>query len=635
MTYVYSFEVAAIFISLAVWVSLFQQKIISTKTVHLFSLLNSLVLWSGLFDLISIVLLFYPQNHPAWLHYLVNVCYQISFHCVPITFYYCMFFFTEKNSPISIKAHFLEGLPFLVTFIFDVTNPFTHLVFYFDANHNYQQGPLIIIGYISALFYIIHSLVRVIKFKSHFTFDNIIVVVFFTLASTISALVHFLFPSLMIMDFVVAISVLLGFLSLDNPQDYLDKEMNIYNRSAFITLFPDLLKKEKNLRLLGIKIEEMKYLNDTIGVHNRITLMKSLSALLQQVCNKKSIFRISRSKLTILLSQDDEEMQSQIKKICDIFLSPIKYGNLEISLSIYLDLVKCPEDATTVEEAIDLIENSFTDTISAEKILVEKANKSILEQRKREHKILLIIEQALNNNEFQVVYQPIYSLHKKDYTAAEALLRLHSKELGEIGPAEFIPLAEKNGLVLKIGQFVFKKVCQFVSENHLWDVGIQCIHINLSVIQCMQERLHEQLFHIMDTYHLDYRYITLEVTENTANASHQVLKNNMNIMLKRDIKFSLDDFGIGFSNSSSLIDYPFNSIKLDKSLIWEAIKNEKAKIILKQTISMIKELNMQVIAEGVENKEQVDLATELGCDYIQGFFYSYPLSESDLLTFMM
>ena len=465
MTYVYSFEVAAIFISLAVWVSLFQQKIISTKTVRLFSLLNSLVLWSGLFDLISIVLLFYPQNHPAWLHYLVNVCYQISFHCVPITFYYCMFFFTEKNSPISVKAHFLEGLPFLVTFIFDVTTPFTHLVFYFDANHNYQQGPLIIIGYISALFYIIHSLVRVIKFKSHFTFDNIIVVVFFTLASTISALVHFLFPSLMIMDFVVAISVLLGFLSLDNPQDYLDKEMNIYNRSAFITLFPDLLKKEKNLRLLGIKIEEMKYLNDTIGVHNRITLMKSLSALLQQVCNKKSIFRISRSKLTILLSQDDEEMQTQIKKICDIFLSPIKYGNLEISLSIYLDLVKCPEDATTVEEAIDLIENSFTDTISAEKILVEKANKSILEQRKREHKILLIIEQALNNNEFQVVYQPIYSLHKKDYTAAEALLRLHSKELGEISPAEFIPLAEREGLILKIGAFVFSEVCKFIKNN--------------------------------------------------------------------------------------------------------------------------------------------------------------------------
>ena len=189
-------------------------------------------------------------------------------------------------------------------------------------------------------------------------------------------------------------------------------------------------------------------------------------------------------------------------------------------------------------------------------------------------------------------------------------------------------------MILKIGHYVFKSVCKFLSESRIWEKGIEYIHINLSVIQCMQEKLYEQLFEIMDYYNLNYKYINLEITETSANASQEILKNNMKIMIEKHIKFSLDDYGTGFSNTSSLLNYPFQIIKIDKFLIWDAIKDKKAEIILKQTISMIKDLNMAVVAEGVETQEQMLLVKSLGCDYIQGYYYSYPLQEKDFLIFM-
>ena len=246
----------------------------------------------------------------------------------------------------------------------------------------------------------------------------------------------------------------------------------------------------------------------------------------------------------------------------------------------------------------------------------------------------MILEKAIKNEDFEVVYQPIYDVKQNKYTTAEALIRLKNTELGFIKPEEFIPLAEQNGMILKIGNFVFKSVCKFLKETQIWEKGIEYIHINLSVIQCMQEKLYEQLFSIVDYFGIPYKYINLEVTETSANASQDILKNNMKVMLENQMRFSLDDYGTGFSNTASLIEYPFNMIKLDKSLIWDAIKDEKARVILKRTINMIKELGMLVIAEGVETKNQVDMVKSLGCDYIQGYFYSYPLTGKDFCIFM-
>ena len=195
-------------------------------------------------------------------------------------------------------------------------------------------------------------------------------------------------------------------------------------------------------------------------------------------------------------------------------------------------------------------------------------------------------------------------------------------------------MAEKNGLALQIGNFVFKEVCKFIATNKLWEKGIENIHVNLSVIQCMQEKLYEILFDIMDHYDIDYKLVDLDVSETTAIVANETLLRNMNEMLNHGMSFSLDNYGTGLSNTNTLVKYPFKYVKLDKTLVRSAVNDEKARIILHKTVSMVQDLDMLVVAEGVENMGEYDMVVYLGCNYIQGFMFSNPLSPEDYLKFV-
>ena len=258
----------------------------------------------------------------------------------------------------------------------------------------------------------------------------------------------------------------------------------------------------------------------------------------------------------------------------------------------------------------------------------------MLEKSRRENDLSQILKHALSENQFEVFYQPIYSVKKKKFTTAEALIRLNNDTLGYVSPEEFIPIAERDGIILLIGEFVFRSVCKFILNNKLWEKGIEYIHVNLSAIQCMQERLHEQLLAIMDYYGLDYKYIELEVTETAAIASSETLLKNMKSLMEKNMNFALDDYGMGYSNTSSILQYPFHTIKLDKSIVWAAMKNENAKKFLYHTIAMFRDMGIELVAEGVETAEMARMLSKMECDYLQGFLYSKPITADSFLELL-
>ena len=150
----------------------------------------------------------------------------------------------------------------------------------------------------------------------------------------------------------------------------------------------------------------------------------------------------------------------------------------------------------------------------------------------------------------------------------------------------------------------------------------------------MQEKLYEHLLEIMDFYNLDYKYIDLDVTETAAIAANEILLRNMNALKEHSVRFSLDNYGTGLSNTNTLVKYPFNVVKLDRTLVQSAINDPKARIILHKTVSMIKDLDMQVVAQGVEDLGEYDLVVYLECNYIQGFMFSNPLTPEEYLKFI-
>ena len=150
----------------------------------------------------------------------------------------------------------------------------------------------------------------------------------------------------------------------------------------------------------------------------------------------------------------------------------------------------------------------------------------------------------------------------------------------------------------------------------------------------MQEKLYEQLLGIMDFYGLDYKYIELEVTETAAVVSSETLMINMKQLMEKNMSFALDDYGMGYSNTTSILKYPFHTIKLDKSIVWAAAKDEKAQKFLQHTIAMFRDMGIELVAEGVETKEMADMLRKMKCDYMQGYLYSKPVKAQAFLDLL-
>ena len=635
ISYTIRYDIAGALITIAVMLSYFRQKKIKTKISDSFTALIWQCFCACVLDIVSVQLIKYISPANLWLNYIVLISYYVFFNAMPLMFYMCFWFLSEKNRKMPLKQYWIYFGIYLFFSLFTISSPFTHFVFWFDDNLAFHHGKLFYVYYILDVFYVVGGVIHFLRHKKHFTANQIISLMFFTFACFIAAVIQTLVPYLLITCFVFSITILILFLSLENPDDYIDSESGVYNRAAFLVRTQDNIDFERNMFIIGLYSEPLVHILRSLGEENRRLFYETVFSFLKEKGGKENIYRLTYEKFAVMLTgTTEEECERIVKDIWNYFREPVKCGNIEISIAVSMRTIKYPEDVITIEDIVDLIEDSLEEKNAVEEDASFRANPIILERRRREHKIVQVLEDAMKNNSFDIVYQPIYNIDKGGYSSAEALLRLRTDEFGDLTPDEFIPLAEKNGLALQIGNFVFKEVCKFVSSNKIWEKGVENIHVNLSVIQCMQEKLYEILFEIMNEYKLDYKYIDLDVSETTAILSNDTLLRNMNVLIDHGMSFSLDNYGTGLSNTNTLVKYPFKYVKLDKTLVKAAVNDEKARIILHKTVSMVKDLNMKVVAEGVEDMGEYDMVVYLGCNYIQGFMFSNPLWPEDYLKFV-
>ena len=200
----------------------------------------------------------------------------------------------------------------------------------------------------------------------------------------------------------------------------------------------------------------------------------------------------------------------------------------------------------------------------------------------------------------------------------------------------FIPIAERKGLIIDLGIIVMEKVCQFAKKYDLNKLGIEYLEINLSGLQCMDTALSEKLRSIMDKYELSPSFFNFEITETVVTEKTDAITNNMVNLINMGSSFSMDDFGKGNSNLSKIADLPFELVKMDKSLVWAYFEenNTKGKVILPCSITMMNNLNMKIVAEGVETEEHKNILSDMGVDYLQGYYFSRPISGDALITML-
>ena len=244
-----------------------------------------------------------------------------------------------------------------------------------------------------------------------------------------------------------------------------------------------------------------------------------------------------------------------------------------------------------------------------------------------------ILENAITNHEFEIYYQPIYSIQEKRFHSAEAVLRLNTKKYGFISPELFIPAAEKSGAIHRIGMIVMESVCEFIGSEEFKNLDLDYIEVNLSPVQCMDSNLSARMFQIIKKNHVLPCQLNLEITETASGEIQNVILQNITQLHHAGISLSLDDFGTGYSNMKRIASLPFTIIKLDKTLT-DLENNPNLMIVLENVIKMIKALNMKIVVEGIETEELVQKFSQLGCEYIQGYYYSKPLTKEKFISFL-
>ena len=430
--------------------------------------------------------------------------------------------------------------------------------------------------------------------------------------------------------FVVSLVLVDLFFEVLRPEELFDMSDAMRKNYLYEFTREDYLLKKK-FHLTIIKVLDYKVLAESLGFDNAEGFMKLITNYLMGFGHKGTVYRADKSVLVFKTSELTKEEAERLRQtIVARFEKVWSPAITESILTAEVVSVSAPEQLKDFDAFSDFLKayihtkDRLDSENGVEKLLIDNKGKHMLEAIKR----------ALADNTFQVYYQPIYSTEEKRIMAAEALIRLFDPEYGFMPPEEMIKMAESEGYILQIGEIVFRKVCEFYRDNELDKKGIEYIEVNLSPIQCAQRKMAEKFEGIMKEYGIKPKQINFEITETaTTNEMDNFIRNMKNFYL-RGIDLSLDDYGTGYSNISYLYHVPFTVMKIDKSILWSAEKNEKAKITLENTYKLAKKLKLKVVQEGVENEEQIKRLLELKCDYFQGYYFSKPVNGEEFVKYL-
>ena len=244
------------------------------------------------------------------------------------------------------------------------------------------------------------------------------------------------------------------------------------------------------------------------------------------------------------------------------------------------------------------------------------------------------LQEALDKDEFVVYYQPKFDLQNKRFISSEALIRWNSEKYGLLSPAKFLGKAEAAGLTHDIDTFVLRKVCENLNDLKRRGKRLLPVSVNFSLYEFYSANFLDTIVQIMEEYDIPTHLIEIEITEATSQANQFLSISIIKKLKDRGMRVLMDDFGIGFSNVGNLKKIPFDAVKIDKSFIDDIATDTKAREIVKFLIGLCKINGMEVIAEGVDDKEQVEILKKNKCDTIQGFYYSRALSKQDYEKFL-
>lgn len=631
-----SFDIAAIIILSLLLISCIMRKLTSGTPNKLFLLFIFTTWLATWFDIWAVCLDNAGSTNLTALHLVHSGYLILHTFTVPV---YVLFVISLTDTWHKIrKSLWIQVVlwaPFLIVLGALLLNPFVETMFQVEGG--YRRGPWFFLIYAAVAVYLVFVSGYMIQYRHLVERSKVIAVMSYIPIGITAMVIQMLSPSTLVEMFSSAISLLLMSIGVQRPEEIMDSDTQFMKYSAYATDMARNYSNDKHVNIVMLNLGNFSSINAMMGYDFAMVVLDEVVARIRRtnrlLDNKGDLYYLDRGRFRMVFSENDRE---RAVKAADMLVKSLTeksdFNNLDVSLNPFVILARCPEEIPDFKTLMTF-GMDFHERLKFEGRVMKVAEAIHEDMFEIQNNIDKIIENALNFRRFQIYYQPIYSIEKGKFVSAEALLRLFDPNFGFISPELLVTAAEKSGAIHRIGDYVLEEVCQFIASEEFRALGLEYIEVNLSVTQCMRSNLAEDILAIMEKYRVSTESINLEITETAASHAQEVMAENLSRLTQAGLSFSLDDYGTGYSNIKRVIQLPLKIIKLDKSFVDEQ-DNPKMRVVLKNTVAMLKDMNMEIVVEGIETKEMLDFFTELRCDFIQGYFFSKPIPKPEFVSFI-
>jgi EAL domain-containing protein (putative c-di-GMP-specific phosphodiesterase class I)/GGDEF domain-containing protein len=561
------------------------------------------------------------------IHYLLT----LAVYSLYAYFIYCLVGQFHFYSP---KWKILFWTPTVLVDLLIITSPVTHMIFYVEDGVSHLGKFFWILSVTRGTYAVVATVYALSKRRLLIKIfgQSVILLAVFTVIQVVEyTILHdeTQYYSTLIVNIVIFM------LTITMVEFYNDNITGLLNKKALKQYIDTEIGKPGHKAFYLIKIKNYDYLRENINELSIVEMIKQLADYIKQYSMLSSLYYLGDGRFCIITHKKDKfDKDVFFDKLKERFCVPFEFNGASIQLSLFVVEMNIEDGNINKKNFAQYF--AACDDIryrSNELIEIVQGDSFGLDELQKYRNIEDAIDRALVENEFEMYYQPIISTETGKVVSAEALIRLKDRILGFVSPEDFIPISENNGKIFEISEFVIDSVFKFVKENDIVGMGMEFIEMNLSAMQCMDKNLPEKLEYYVHKYDIDPRRINLEITETATNFDEKRLKEQLLNIKKLGFTFSLDDYGTGYSNLVRVLEYPVDVIKLDKSIVWSSFTDQDSFITIKNLISMFHDVRRKLVAEGIENEEQMIAIKNLGCDYIQGYYYSKPVPWQEFIEY--
>lgn len=570
---------------------------------------------------------------PIWANTLINTFYfwlsVLMCSCVA-------FYLFRRILEFVYEKHCLQratiGLSAIMVFYTGIClwNLFSGVLFSFDENGVYHRGIYNRIGYLCMLLEIIMLMICYVRNRKSVSADMTRVFrIAVPVCIAIALLQVFVVRSILLNGTIIATINLIIFLGFQSRPIEQDSLTGVGNRKSFFDEISLRTAGRQHYQIIAVTLPNFSDVSQKLGHKKADTLLYQVAQFPRTVFPDCHTYRISSVEFALLLPRrPDGEHEQLLQTIIGRFEQPWLADDNPWTLSFHAAVMDYSGEAWDAEQVITYLEYTLHLAKEEGRKLIH-FNEEVCQRYQRREYLLETMQKAISDQRFQVWYQPVYHHDVHAFASAEALLRLTDYEGNPVSPGEFIPLAEEYGMIDALTWIVIEKVCALLGSGDV--PTLEQVSVNISMHQFLQRDLLDRVEQLLHRYHVAPHRLKFEITERVLLDDLDYTRETMERMQRHHLNFYLDDFGTGYANFSSMLNLPFEVIKLDRSILSEHPDNPKAQMLPDVLIPFFHSLGQTVVAEGIETAEQAERMLACGADRLQGFYYARPMQETQLV----